>query len=219
MGIDADGKRDVLGIWIEQNEGAKFWMKVMNELRNRGVQDVLIAVVDGLKGFPEAITAIFPQALVQTCIVHLIRHSLSFCNWKDRQRVAEALREIYRAESAESARIRLEAFEASDLAKKYPMIAPSWRRHWEQVIPFFSFSPEIRRIIYTTNAIESLNMQLRKVIKIRGHFPSDEAAMKLIYLALQNIVRKWKNPPLTWRSAVTQFAIQFGSRFFSESAR
>jgi transposase-like protein len=219
LGIDADGKRDVLGIWIEQNEGAKFWMKVMNELRNRGMQDVLIAVVDGLKGFPEAITAIFPQALVQTCIVHLIRHSLSFCNWKDRQRVAEALREIYRAESAESARIRLEAFEAGDLAKKYPMIAPSWRRHWEQVIPFFSFSPEIRRIIYTTNAIESLNMQLRKVIKIRGHFPSDEAAMKLIYLALQNIVRKWKNPPLTWRSAVTQFAIQFGSRFFSESAR
>ena len=218
LGIDADGKKDVLGIWIEQNEGAKFWMKVMNEVRNRGVQDILIAVVDGLKGFPEAITAIFPQTTVQTCIVHLSRYSLSFCGWKDRQAVGRELRAIYRAESAEVAQERLAEFESSAWAKKYPMIGPSWRRQWEQVIPFFNFSPEIRKIIYTTNAIESLNMQLRKVLKNRGHFPSDEAATKLIYLALQNITRKWKSPPISWRAAISQFAIQFGSRFL-ESAR
>ena len=213
LGVGADGNRDVLGIWIEQSEGAKFWLKVMNELRNRGVEDILIAAVDGLKGFPEAITTLFPQAQVQTCIVHLTRYSLSFCGWKDRKAVAQGLQNIYRAESATMGMQRLEEFEQSSLGQKYPMIGESWKRNWEEVIPFFSYPPEIRKMIYTTNAIESLNMQLRKVIKNRGHFPSDEAATKLIYLALRNITKKWKKPPMTWNAAVRQFAIQFGERF------
>jgi putative transposase len=213
LGIAADGTKDVLGIWIEQNEGAKFWLKVMNELRNPGVEDILIAVVDGLKGFPEAITAVFPLASVQTCIVHLSRYCLSFCGWKERQALARELKSLYRAETAEAAAKRLSEFEAGPWGKKYPMIAESWRRNWEQIIPFYSFAPEVRKIIYTTNAIESLHMQLRKVLKNRGHFPSDEAATKLIYLALRNITKRWKNPPVTWRAAATQFAIQFGERF------
>jgi transposase-like protein len=218
LGIAAEGTKEVLGLWIEQNEGAKFWLKVMNELRNRGVEDILIAVVDGLKGFPDAITAVFPQARVQTCIVHLTRYCLSFCGWKDRQALARELKVIYRAETAEVARKRLGEFEAGPWGKKYPMIAESWRRNWEQIIPFYSYPAEIRKIIYTTNAIESLHMQLRKVLKTRGHFPSDEAATKLIYLALRNITKRWKMPPVTWKAAATQFAIQFGPRFFSSSA-
>jgi putative transposase len=213
LGIASDGTRDVLGIWIEQNEGAKFWLKVMNELRNRGVEDILIAVVDGLKGFPEAITTVFPLASVQTCIVHLSRYCLSFCGWKERQAVARELKAIYRAETAEAAAKRLSEFDAGPWGKKYPMIAESWRRNWEHITPFYSYPPEVRKIIYTTNAIESLHMQLRKVLKNRGHFPSDEAATKLIYLALRNITKSWTNPPLTWRMAANQFAIQFGQRF------
>jgi len=213
LGVGADGNRDVLGIWIEQSEGAKFWLRVMNDLRNRGVEDILIAAVDGLKGFPEAIGTVFPEAQVQTCIVHLTRYSLSFCGWKERKAVAQELQNIYRAESAAMARQRLEEFDQSDLGRKYSMIGESWKRNWEEVIPFFSYPPEIRKMIYTTNAIESLNMQLRKVIKNRGHFPSDEAATKLIYLALRNITKKWKKPPKTWSAAVRQFAIQFGERF------
>jgi len=180
LGVGADGNRDVLGIWIEQSEGAKFWLRVMNDLRNRGVEDILIAAVDGLKGFPEAIGTVFTEAQVQTCIVHLTRYSLSFCGWKERKAVAQELQNIYRAESAAMARQRLEEFDQSDLGRKYSMIGESWKRNWEEVIPFFSYPPEIRKMIYTTNAIESLNMQLRKVIKNRGHFPSDEAATKLI---------------------------------------
>ena len=218
LGVAADGTREVLGMWIEQNEGAKFWLKVMNELRHRGVEDVLIAVVDGLKGFPEAITAVFAEASVQTCIVHLIRHSLGYCNWKEREAAAAALKLIYRAESAERAEQRLREFEAGEWGRKYPTIAASWRRAWEQVIPFFAYPAEVRKIIYPTNAIESLNMQLRKVIKTRGHFPSDEAATKLMYLALRNITAKWIKPPFGWTAAANQFAIQFGSRFFSSSA-
>ena len=214
LGVAADGTREVLGMWIEQNEGAKFWLKVMNELRNRGVEDVLIAVVDGLKGFPEAITAVFPEASVQTCIVHLIRHSLSYCGWKEREAVAAALKLIYRAGSEAMASQRLREFEAGEWGRKYPTIAASWRRAWEQVIPFFVYPAEVRKIIYTTNAIESLNMQLRKIIKTRGHFPSDEAATKLMYLALRNITARWKSPPLSWKAAANQFAIQFGPRFF-----
>lgn len=217
LGVAADGTREVLGLWIEQNEGAKFWLKVMNELRNRGVEDVLIAVVDGLKGFPDAITAVFPEASVQTCIVHLIRHSLSYCGWKERAAVAAALKLIYHAESAAVAAQRLEEFEAGQWGKKYPTIAASWRRAWEQVIPFFAYPADVRRIIYTTNAIESVNMQLRKIIKTRGHFPSDEAATKLLYLALRNITAKWTSTPLHWKAAANQFAIQFGSRFLSSS--
>ena len=217
LGVAADGTKDVLGVWIEQNEGAKFWLKVMNELRNRGVEDVLIAVVDGLKGFPEAITSVLPQTQVQTCIVHLTRFSLSFCGWKDRAAVARELKNIYRAETAEIAAVRLAEFEASAYGQKFPMIGQSWRRHWEQVIPFYAYPAEIRKMIYTTNAIESLHMQLRKVLKTRGHFPTDEAATKLIYLALRNITKKWTKPPVTWRAAASQFAIQFGPRFFSSA--
>lgn len=215
LGVAADGTKDVLGLWIEQNEGARFWLKVMNELKLRGVNDLLIAVVDGLKGFPEAITTVFPQATVQTCIVHLTRFSLAYCGWQDRKQVAGELRNIYRAESAEMGRLRLEEFAEGPWGKKYPTIAPSWRRHWEQVIPFYSYPLEIRKMIYTTNAIESLNMQLRKVLKSRGHFPSDEAATKLIYLVLRNITRQWKKAPANWMAATNQFAIQFGARFFA----
>jgi len=218
LGVAADGTRDVLGLWIEPTEGAKFWLKVMNELRNRGVGDILIAVVDGLKGFPEAITGVFPQTTVQTCIVHLTRFSLAYCSWQDRKGVAAALKEIYRAASAAEAERLLEGFAASGLGQKYPMIAASWRRHWTEVIPFYDYPPEIRKMIYTTNAIESLHMQVRKVIKNRGHFPSEEAAGKLIYLALRNIVKEWKRPPTQWGAAAHQFALKFGERFISPPA-
>jgi putative transposase len=213
LGINVDGQRDVLGMWIEQNEGAKHWLKVMNDLRNRGVEDIMIAVVDGLKGFPEAITTVFPETIVQTCIVHLTRFSLSSCGWKERKEVASELKKIYQSDTAEAAEEQLTKFEKGPWGKKFSMIGQSWRRHWEEVIPFFSFSREVRKMIYTTNAIESVNMQLRKVIKNRGHFPNDEAAAKLLYLALRNISKKWKNPPTGWSAAAGQFAIQFGERF------
>jgi putative transposase len=213
LGVQLDGTKDILGLWIEQNEGAKFWLKVMTELKNRGVQDILLAVVDGLKGFPEAISTIFPQTHVQTCIVHLTRYSLSFAGWSERKHLAKALRAIYRAPSAEAAAGELDAFAESDWGRKYPPVVNAWRRNWEQVIPFFAFAPEIRKIVYTTNAIESLHMQVRKVIKNRGHFPNDDAACKLIYLALRNITRDWKMPPREWKAAMTQFAIQFEGRF------
>jgi transposase-like protein len=217
LGVEADGTREVLGLWIEQQEGAKFWLKVMNELRNRGVEDVLIAVVDGLKGFPAAITAVFAEASVQTCIVHLIRHSLSYCGWKDYAAVAAALKLIYRAGNVEVASARLSEFEAGEWGRKYPTIGASWRRAWEEVIPFFAYPAEVRRIISTTNAIESLNGQLRKILKSRGHFPNDDAATKLLYLALRNITAKWKKPPTGWTAAANQFAIQFGPRFTAAS--
>jgi putative transposase len=215
LGVAADGTKDVLGLWIEQNEGARFWLGVMNELKTRGVGDILIAVVDGLKGFPEAIRAVFPQTTVQTCIVHLTRFSLAYCSWQDRKKVAGQLKGIYQAVNAQEAQERLSEFEASELGRKYQLIGPSWRRHWEEVIPFYSYPPEIRKMIYTTNAIESLHMQLRKVLKSRGHFPSDEAATKLMYLALQNILRGWKIPAQHWQAAMNQFAIVFGERFFA----
>ena len=218
LGVAPDGTRDVLGLWIEQTEGAKFWLKVMNELRNRGVADILIAVVDGLKGFPEAITGVFPETTVQTCIVHLTRFSLAYCGWQDRAKVAGELKTIYRAASAEEGARCLDEFAASELGKKYPMIAASWRRHWAEVVPFYDYPPEIRKMIYTTNAIESLNMQVRKVVKNRGHFPSEEAAGKLIYLALRNIVRQWKKPPPHWSAAAHQLALKFGERFISPPA-
>jgi transposase-like protein len=214
LGVAADGSREVLGLWIEQNEGAKFWLKAMNELRNRGVEDILIAVVDGINGFPEAISAVFPETQVQTCIVHLIRHSLAYCGWKERAAVAAALKLVYRAENEEMALKRLEEFEAGQWGRKYPTIAASWRRAWQQVMPFFAYPAEVRKIIYTTNAIESLNMQLRKIIKNRGHFPNDESAIKLLYLALRDITAKWTKPPANWKAAANQFAIQFGARFF-----
>jgi len=217
LGVRADGGKEVLGLWIEQNEGAKFWLRVMNELRNRGTEDIMLAVVDGLKGFPDAITAVFPEAVVQTCIVHLLRHSLAFCSWKDRQAVARELKAVYAAENAETARQALAGFARSEWARRYPTIVPSWERAWEQVVPFLTYPKEIRRVIYTTNAIESLHMQLRKVLKNRGHFPNDEAAAKLIYLALQNITRRWNKPAVTWRKALAQFAIVFSERLAGQN--
>jgi putative transposase len=185
LALDADGHKHVLGPWIEQTEGAKFWLKVMNDLKTRGVGDILIAVVDGLKGFPEAIGAVFPETPVQTCIVHLIRSSMAFVSWKDRKQIMPDLKAIYRAENAEAAWDRLGEFEAH-WGAKYPAVGQSWRRAWDHVVPLFGFPPDIRKMIYTTNAVESLNQSLRKIIKTRGSFPNDEAAMKLLYLAIQN---------------------------------
>ncbi|MBY3411610.1 IS256 family transposase, partial [Rhizobium laguerreae] len=214
LAILADGTKEILGLWIEQTEGAKFWLRVMNELRSRGCQDILIAVVDGLKGFPEAITAVFPQTIVQTCIVHLIRHSLEFVSYKDRKPVMPALRAIYRARDAEAGLKALEAFEEGYWGQKYPAISQSWRRNWEHVVPFFAFPEGVRRIIYTTNAIEALN-SFRRAVRSRGHFPGDEAAMKLLYLVLNNAAEQWKRAPREWVEAKTQFAVIFGERFFN----
>jgi len=211
LGLNPSGDKDVLGLWIEQTEGAKFWLKVMNELKLRGVNDVLIAVVDGLKGFPEAITTVFPQTMVQTCIVHLIRNSLSFVTWKDRKAILPSIKAIYRAENADAALQRLEEFEA-EWGKRYPAIGQAWRRSWQHVIPFFAFAPGIRKMIYTTNAVEALNRSLRKIIKTRGSFPTDEAALKLLYLALKNAAIHWRRA-IEWTNAMGQFAIQFGERF------
>ena len=213
IGVRCSGHKEILGLWIEQTEGAKFWLRVMSEIRNRGTGDILIAVVDGLKGFPEAISAVFPDTVVQTCIVHLIRYSMQFASWKERRAIAGALKPIYKADSAELAKQRLDDFEASAWGAKYPAIAQSWRRNWEQVIPFFAFAPEVRKIVYTTNAIESLHSQVRKAVRGRGHFPSDEAASKLIWLVLRNISAKWKSPPIYWHAAKAQFALQFQDRF------
>jgi putative transposase len=213
LGVDADGRRDVLGLWIEQTEGAKFWLKVVNDLKNRGVGDILIAVVDGLKGFPEAINATFPATTVQTCIVHLIRNSLAYVSWKDRKHVAGALRPVYTAPSAEAALAALDAFAAGPWGAQHPSIVKSWKSAWDRVIPFFAFPPEVRRIIYTTNAIESLHMQLRKIIKTRGHFPSDEAATKLIWLALRNVMAGWSRSAREWVKAMNQFVLMYPDRF------
>lgn len=214
LGITRTGSKEVLGIWVEQTEGAKFWMRVMSELKNRGVQDILICLIDGLKGFPEAISAVFPRATVQTCIVHLLRHSLEFATWKDRKAVALALKAVYRAPTIEAAHQALSDFETSAWGKKYPAIAASWKRNWSQVVPFFAFPSEVRRVLYTTNAIESLHMQLRKIIKNRGHFPNDESAIKLLYLALTKIGQKWRaGPAVEWKSALAQFAILYEDRF------
>lgn len=213
LGIAPDGTKEILGLWIEQTEGAKFWLRVMNELRTRGVQDILYAVVDGLTGFPDTITSVFPATTVQTCIVHLLRNALDYVPWKDRRAVAAELKAIYQAPSAEAAAHALQAFAAGPWGQKYPPIAPLWQRHWEQVIPFFTYPPEIRRVLYTTNAIESLHMQLRKSLKTRGHFPSAEAATKLIYLVLRNITKRWSKPAHNWKSAMSQFAILYPDRF------
>jgi putative transposase len=219
LGITLAGTKDILGLWIEQTEGAKFWLKVMTELKNRGVQDVLICLVDGLKGFPEAIEATFPQAQIQTCIVHLMRHSLEYCSWQDRKQVAHELKAIYRESTAEAAEQALARFAAGRWGQRYPPIVTSWRRNWERVIPFFVYPLEVRRVLYTTNAIESLNMQLRKITKNRGHFPSDEAATKLLYLALRNATAKWKNAGREWKPALTQFAILYPERFTAATDR
>jgi putative transposase len=213
LGVRACGRKEILGLWIEQTEGAKFWLRVMTELKNRGVEDVLVAVVDGLKGFSEAITAVFPQAQVQTCIVHLIRNSLAFVAYKDRKAIAAALKDIYRAADAEAAAAALEAFAEGAWGVRYPAIAMTWRRHWSEVVPFFAFPDDIRRMVYTTNAIEALNAKLRRAVRTRGHFPSDEAATKLLFLVLHLTERDWKMPPKEGGMARAQFVILFEDRF------
>jgi putative transposase len=213
LGVRADGAKEILGLWLEQNEGAKFWLRVMNELRNRGVEDILIAVVDGLKGFPEAITAVFPETMVQTCIVHLLRQSLAFVSHKDRKAVAAALRDIYRAVDATAGEAALAAFEAGPWGRKYPAIGQGWRRAWAEVVPFYAFPAEVRRLLYTTNAIEALNSKLRRAVRARGHFPTDEAAMKLLFLVLNRAEKEWRMPPREWAMAKAQFAVLFGERF------
>ena len=213
LGVLPDGTRDILGIWIENTEGAKFWLKVFNDLKTRGVADILIAVTDGLKGIPEALGAAFPATTLQTCIVHLIRNSLEYASWKDRKVLAQALRPIYTATNAETAMEALEEFERGSWGERYPTIAAIWRRAWDRVIPFFAFPPAVRRVIYTTNAIESVNARLRKIIKTRGHFPSDDAATKLIWLALKNITADWSRSAREWIEAMNQFAIAYGDRF------
>lgn len=215
LGVQLDGTRDVLGLWIEHTEGAKFWLRVFNDLRNRGVVDLLLGVADGLKGLPDALEAVFPQATLQTCVVHLIRHSLGYVPWKERKAMAERLRPIYTAPTAEAAEAALRTLEDSALGRRYATVAPAWRRAWPQVVPFFAFPPEVRRMIYTTNAIESVHARLRKIIKTRGHFPTDEAATKLIWLALRNIKAVWNKPPVHWTAAMNQFAILFGDRIRS----
>ena len=213
LGVRVDGTKEVLGLWLEQNEGAKFWLRVMNELKARGIEDILLAVVDGLKGFPEAIQAAFPETTVQTCIVHLLRHSLDFVSWKDRKPVAAALKDIYRAVDANAGEDALTAFQEGPWGRRYPAIGQSWRRAWTEVVPFYAFAPEVRRIVYTTNAIEALNAKLRRAVRARGHFPSDEAATKLLFLVLNRTEKTWKMPPREWAMAKAQFAVLFGERF------
>ena len=213
LGVLPDGTRDILGLWIESTEGAKFWMKVFNDLKTRGCNDILIAVTDGLKGMGEALGVVYPATTLQTCIVHLMRNSLDYASWKDRKALAAAIRPIYTAPSAEAAEVELGAFEQGPWGQRFPTVSASWRRAWSNVIPFFAFPPEVRRVIYTTNAIESVNARLRKIIKTRGHFPSDDAATKLIWLALRNITSDWGRAANNWKAAMNQFAILYEDRF------
>ncbi len=213
LGIRPDGTRDILGLWIENTEGAKFWMKVFNDLKTRGVNDILIAVTDGLKGMAEALGTVFPATTLQTCIVHLIRNSLDYASWKDRKALAAAIKPVYTAPSAEAAQSELDALEEGAWGKKFPTVVAAWRRAWDKVIPFFAFPAHIRRVIYTTNAIESVNARLRKIIKTRGHFPTDDAATKLIWLALRNITADWDRAGRDWKEAMNQFAILYDDRF------
>ena len=213
LGIRTDGSREVLGLWMAENEGAAFWGSVFTELKARGLDDILIAVTDGLKGMTEAIEAVYPQTMHQTCIVHLIRNSTALVSYKHLKTVTSALKGIYQAATADAAYETLEAFEASELGQQYPMIARSWKRAWPQVVPFFNFSPEIRRLIYTTNSIESLNRSIRKVIKTRSLFPTVDAAIKLIWLAIRNATEDWERPVMRWSQAMSQFGLLFGDRF------
>jgi putative transposase len=212
IGVNCQGIKEVLGIWTAQTEGAKFWLSVMTDLKSRGLEHILIACVDGLKGFPQAISTHYPQALVQLCIVHMVRNSLNFVGWKDKREAAAQLRAIYTAASEDEAKLALDAF-ATKWDGTYPQIAKSWRANWENITPFFSFEPQIRRVIYTTNAIESVNYSLRRLIKTKGSFPSDEAAVKLLYLGLRNISKRWSMPIQNWKQAMSQFMIRFDTQF------
>jgi putative transposase len=211
IGVNLKGNKEVLGLWTNEAEGAKFWLQVLTDMKNRGLRDIFIACVDGLSGFPKAIETVFPEAQVQLCIVHQVRASLNYVSWKQRKAVAEDLKPVYRASTAADAQIQLEAF-ATKWDGAYPTISQMWRRNWEQLTPFFSYPPDIRKVIYTTNAIESLNMSLRKVIKTRGSFPNADAAMKLLFLALEHIAKKWTMPVQNWKAALQRFAILLGDR-------
>jgi putative transposase len=211
LGVSMEGEKEILGLWIAQTEGAKFWLQVVTELKNRGVQDIFIACVDGLKGFPDAIEVVYPKTAVQLCLVHMVRHSLNFVSWKLRKAVAADLKAVYAASTVDEAAIRLNEFD-DKWGADYPTIVKSWRSNWARITPFFDYPPEIRRIIYTTNAIESVNMSLRKITKNRGSFPSDDALLKLFYLALANISKKWTMPLRDWKAALTRFTIQFEER-------
>jgi putative transposase len=210
IGVNLEGRKDVLGLWTSASEGAKFWLGVLTELKNRGVKDILIACVDGLKGFPQAIESVYPQARVQLCIVHMVRASLNYVNWKERRQVAADLKAIYRASTEPQAEQELEYF-ITKWGQKYPTIGRLWREHWQQIIPFFEFPVDVRRVIYTTNAVESLHMSLRKVIKTRASFPSEDAALKLLYLALRNVSAKWESIQY-WREALNHFETMWGER-------
>ncbi|MBF4989419.1 IS256 family transposase [Methylophilus sp. 14] len=211
IGVNMEGHKEVMGLWIAQTEGAKFWLAVVTELKNRGVQDIFIACVDGLKGFPEAIETVYPQATVQICIVHMVRNSLNYVGWNKRKEVAADLKLIYSSATLAEAEMALLDFE-HQWGEAYPLIAKSWRNNWQRIIPLFDYPPEIRRVIYTTNAIESVNMSLRKITKNRGSFPNDESLIKLFYLALQNISEKWSMPLRDWKPALNRFTIQFEER-------
>mgnify|MGYP001289968411 CR=1 FL=1 len=211
LGLNLEGEKELLGLWVAQTEGAKFWLSILTELKNRGLRDIFIVCVDGLKGFPEAIETAFPKTQVQLCIVHLVRRSLNFVSWKDRRSVVADLKPIYQAATVEEAEVNLDAF-SQNWDDRYPAIAKAWRRQWEHIIPFFAYPKDIRKVVYTTNAIESMNRSLRKIIKNRGAFPSDQAAIKLLYLALCNISKRWTRPVLDWKAALSQFTIMFEDR-------
>jgi transposase-like protein len=213
LAVLVDGTRDILGVWIAQTEGAKFWMQVFADLKTRGCEDILIAVTDGLAGMSEAIEAVYPATTRQTCLVHLLRQSLDLASWKDRKALAAALRPIYTAPNAELAAAALAAFEVGPWGQRFPTIGKMWRRVWTAVIPFFAFPPDVRRVLYTTNALESVHARIRKIIKTRGHFPHDDAATKLIWLAVRNITAEWRRPVHRWRAAMNQFAILYEDRF------
>jgi putative transposase len=215
VSIDLEGKKDVLGLWTGAAEGAKFWLNVLTELRNRGVKDIYLACVDGLKGFPQAIETVFPEAQVQLCIVHMIRASLNYVTWKDRREVVGDLKPVYKAATADEAERQLSEFEEK-WKKKYPAISRLWREHWERVIPFFAFPEEVRKIVYTTNAVESLHMSLRKIIRTRGSFPTEEAAVKLLYLALARVVAKWETVQC-WKQMLNYLDTMCGDRIQAAS--
>lgn len=218
VGVDADGKKEVLGIWVETTEGAKFWMRVMSELKARGVDDVLIVVCDGLTGLPAAVTAVWPDTIVQTCIVHLVRASLRWINYQDRKKVTAQLRLVYGAPTEQAAREALDAWADSEVGRKYPAVRRQWDAAWEHVIPFFAFAPEVRKVIYTTNMIESINYQLRKISKTRGHFPNDDALVKLLYLGCREMGRttttdgRGGRAAYSWKVALNQFDVMFPGR-------
>ena len=211
LGINTEGQKELLGMWLAENEGAKFWLSVLTELKNRGLQDILIACVDGLKGFPDAINSVYPQTHIQLCLIHMVRNSLKYVAWKDYKAVTSRLKTVYQAPTEEAALMALDSF-ADDLDEKYPQISKSWRAHWENLNTFFNYPPDIRKAIYSTNAIESLNSVIRAAIKKRKVFPTDDSVRKVIYLAIKDASKKWSMPIQNWRLAMSRFIIEFGDR-------